>query len=716
MKFLIKLFIIFGFFFNDLAWSNQAPGAPGFTPAWTDARKTQVGTSNSGTNSLVWFTNSNGILTETYYPTIDEAQIKDSQLLISDGRTFLAEEKRLIHQVEVLHPSLVRLRNIDPKNKFQIEHTFYTFNNGSVLVDEVVVDSYVDGLSFYLLTNSALKNSGKYDSAFAADDALIFKQDDREINVSATVGFEKTSVGYVGSSDGYQDLADDFQMNRLYGSAVNGNVAGMGKLQVPARKGRYKFYVVYNFTGNEKFFFGTLDQEKMKYVSGWDHYLKSLNVPTGISKSQLNLYYRSLYTLKVHEDKLYPGAMIASLSIPWGEDVKWDGAGGYHLVWPRDLFHVSLAFINAGDYNSALRALRYLKSIQYKTEDYFFDPTDPSVRKIKRKGAFPQNVWVDGRLYWGGLQIDQVGYPIQLFYHLYIRANDEQKRALMNEFSEMLHFALRFIVDYGPWSAQERWEENFGISPSSFSVATAALYMGSRIFNTNYYENIANKWLYTPNDNIHTWTYTTKGAYDTGRGQGNGEYYIRVAGCSSHHAEWNPNNGHHCIVKNHANPFYIEQTKVVDQGFLKLGLMGLMRADDHRLLNSLNVVNKVVRKTFSNGKFSGWYRYSYDAYGENHRGRIWPLLSGEHGRFAIERYRVGNFSWSQAEGVANNILSSYEYFANAGDMIPEQIFENSGVETASGTGAATPLAWSHAEYVKLIWSKIQKRNVENVLK
>ena len=39
--------------------------------------------------------------------------------------------------------------------------------------------------------------------------------------------------------------------------------------------------------------------------------------------------------LLAHEDKTYPGALIASLSIPWGESRGDDDIGGYHLVWTR---------------------------------------------------------------------------------------------------------------------------------------------------------------------------------------------------------------------------------------------------------------------------------------------------------------------------------------------------------------------------------------------
>ena len=93
------------------------------------------------------------------------------------------------------------------------------------------------------------------------------------------------------------------------------------------------------------------------------------------------------------------------------------------------------------------------------------------------------------------------------------------------------------------------------------------------------------------------------------------------------------------------------------------------------------------------------------------KGRLWPLLGGEHGRYSIERYREGLSNWKDAVKKVDPILDSFVNFSNAGQMIPEQVFEKTG----KGTGAATPLAWSHAEFIKLLWSKKLKKNVENPL-
>jgi glucoamylase len=265
----------------------------------------------------------------------------------------------------------------------------------------------------------------------------------------------------------------------------------------------------------------------------------------------------------------------------------------------------------------------------------------------------------------------------------------------------MIKDALDFIFNHGPWTAQERWEENYGISPSSFAAAASALKLGQKIFPNESYAKTANRWLTKPKDNIHTWTFTRNGKY------GDGEYYIRIGGCSNHLANWNPDQGQYCMIAN--SGIYHKDSDILDQGFLKLSLQGLVKGSDPRLLKSLKLVNDNIMVKTPHGP--AWYRYTYDAYGEEKKGRLWPLLSSEHGRFAIERYRAGNLAWSDVAKYVDRLLKSYRGFANDGLHLPEQVWEKTG----EGTGAATPLAWSHAEYVKLLWSKHLKYNVENLL-
>jgi len=689
--------------------NGEAFGAPGVPGSWASARKVQVGTffeKTGAARSPLWFTISEGTLTEVYYPTVDQAQIKDSQFLISDGTTFFKQERDLKKEVTVLSPSLVKITNSDYAGRFKISHTYFTAKDSSVLIDEVEATLDQDGIELFLLTKPQLNNTAAFDSAVVTPEGFFFKENLTQLQVTSTSGFRKKSVGFVGFSDGWQDLNRDFKMDYEFTTATNGSVASTGELDLPAVAGTYKFYVIYRFSSGEaakKMF--DYSQAKTDYVNGWNNYLQSLRVPKNLTKDQTTLYLRSLYTLKCHEDKLNPGAFIASLSVPWGESQKeQSGAeiGGYHLIWPRDLFNVSVALLNSGDYQSALNALRFLKKVQYKpgSGNWNLNP-----RVIPKAGAWPQNTWVTGRTYWEGFQIDQTAFPIHLFYHLYLKTNDSEKEALINEFEPMLTSALNFIATYGPWTHQERWEENFGISPSSFSAAASALIVGSKIFKNSYGQNlanVANHWLSTPNDNIDTWTYTTSGVY------GDGQYYLRMAGGSSYDAPWNPNDHSSIHIANSSQR--IAQEKVLDQGFLQLALLGLKPGSSSLIKKSKDIVDQNISVLTPKGR--GWYRYSFDAYGEEGKGRLWPLLSGEHARFAIERYSANDLSWTNVLKETNAVIDSFLGFANEGMMIPEQVFEKTG----EGTGSATPLAWAHAEYIKLLWSLEAKHNIENVLK
>ncbi|MGO9316888.1 MAG: hypothetical protein ACLPXT_02205 [Terracidiphilus sp.] len=100
-----------------LVQQGEAFGAPGMEPRWTSSVKDAVGTAYSA-SSRVWFTASHGILNEIYHPTIDRAQMRDMEFLVSDGETFVHEEKRdLLSSFEYIHPEALGVRyvNRDPE-------------------------------------------------------------------------------------------------------------------------------------------------------------------------------------------------------------------------------------------------------------------------------------------------------------------------------------------------------------------------------------------------------------------------------------------------------------------------------------------------------------------------------------------------------------------------------------------------------------------------
>ncbi len=114
-------------------------------------------------------------------------------------------------------------------------------------------------------------------------------------------------------------------------------------------------------------------------------------------RREVDLYRASVAVMRSHESKDFLGGVIASLSIPWGFNKGDEDLGGYHLVWPRDLVETAFGLLAAGAEPDALRILRYLEVTQ-----------EPD-------GHWAQNMWLDGRPYWNGMQMDEAAFPILLF-------------------------------------------------------------------------------------------------------------------------------------------------------------------------------------------------------------------------------------------------------------------------------------------------------------
>lgn len=172
---MLKLVALAAFFVSGRASAEEAFGKPGHAATWSSAKKTQIGTFYGSQRSPLWFSSAEGVLTELYYPSVDKAQLKDAQFLISDGKSlFLEERKDFKHDVEFINAALTRHVNRDPGGRLSISHTFYTLEDAPTLVDEVTITVNTPDLAIYLLVNPHIENTGSSDRAFVEGDVLHF--------------------------------------------------------------------------------------------------------------------------------------------------------------------------------------------------------------------------------------------------------------------------------------------------------------------------------------------------------------------------------------------------------------------------------------------------------------------------------------------------------------------------------------------------------------
>ena len=161
-------------FYRWLPQQGEAFGAPGLEPRWTSSVKDAVGTAYSA-SSRVWFTCSHGILNEVYHPTIDHAQVRDMEFLVTDGETFAHEEKRdLLSSFEYIHPEALGVVyvNRDPAGRYALTKEIICDPHHSVILMHVRLEGDVEllkRLKVYALLAPHLDGGGAGNSARAID-------------------------------------------------------------------------------------------------------------------------------------------------------------------------------------------------------------------------------------------------------------------------------------------------------------------------------------------------------------------------------------------------------------------------------------------------------------------------------------------------------------------------------------------------------------------
>ena len=677
---------------------GAAFGHPGIEPKWTHGNKDGVGTAYAD-SSRIWFTLWNGAITEVYYPTVDRPQLRDLQYLITDGKSFFHEEKRnLKSKLERLsdHTLGYRCTNSDPDGRYAIVKEIITAPHLDCVLQRTKLtgqESFVSKLLLYPLCAPHLEVGGWGNNGY------IFELNDRKIlmaqkegtwlAMAATVPFSRASCGYVGQSDGWTDLADNFQMDWEFDHATDGNIALIGELDLSNHR---EFTLGLAFGDTQHHAIATLfqalstpfNEHHKRFTEQWERPFSHMRPLAKVSSDNGNLYHSSFSLLLAHEDKSYPGALIASLSIPWGEARGDKDQGGYHLVWVRDMVNSASALLAAGESATPLRALIYLAVSQ------------------QEDGGFAQNFWVNGNPYWRGIQLDEVAFPILLALRL-------SRQSALKDFDPypMILKAASYLLRHGPVTQQERWEEASGYSPSTLASNIAALIAGAYFCRQRHDESAAEfleQYADFLESHIEAWTVTTQGTLVPGIRR----HYIRILPDDVNNTEpaENPNSG----TLNIANlPGGMQSSfpakEIVDAGFLELVRYGIRKPDDPLITDSLKVIDAVLKVDTSMGPV--WHRYNHDGYGQREdggayagwgKGRAWPLLTGERAHFELS-----------AGKDVKPFIRAIEKLASATGLLPEQVWDEQDrpeVFMALGrpTGSAMPLMWAHAEYVKLLRS------------
>ena len=655
--------------------ARAAFGAPGIAPTWSSSDKDFVTTALGG--SRLWATVGHGIINEIYWPSTGEPQIRDLGFYLVGANRWVDLKRVRNYRLSTPGPYLPALTITHLGEDYELNVDVLPAPHREVLLLRFNVSG---PYQLVVILAPHLTSTGRNNSAWIDDVGAYASHGELCVCLTADAPLQNLSCGYVGASDGWQDLNQHGRLTYAFASAANGTVA------LTAQAAGSTGILSLGFAGSPKGActrartalavpFEALREEFLQDWNDWGSRLKLPRPDATLGDEGL----LSAAVLKIHEDRAYPGAVVASLSVPWGNST--DTLGGYHLVWPRDATLTAFALLAANQLIDARHILAHLAATQ------------------QNDGRWPQNYFPSGEPFWVGVQLDEAAFPVLLAAKL-----REIGEAEPPGIAKMVRAAVGFIARTGPSSPQDRWEENPGVSPFTLAAAISALVAASPWLTDEeraYAFSLADDW----NERLEGWCYVSD--TNLARQIGVAGYYVRIgtpdkSGALTDQLQLRNRDGEE-----------IQASALVSMDFSYLVRLGLRRASDVRIRDTIKVVDRVLKVDTPAGPV--YHRYNEDGYGEHADGsafdgsgigRAWPLLVGERGHLAMQ---------SGEDPIA--YLQTMYRCASSGGLLPEQVWDAAPIpelELAPGrpSGSAMPLLWSHAEFLKLLIAREHQRPIE----
>lgn len=651
-------------------------GGTSLAPTWCSSDKDFVTTSLG--RSRLWATIGHGVINEVYWPSTGEPELRDLTFYLVGRNGWVDLKRTRAYRLTIEAPAVPLVTIVHEGDDYRVTLEPLPDPRRDVLLIRFAVEGDYR-LAFVAAPH--LGGTGFDNLAEVHDDGMYAVHGDRALTIHANVPITQRSVGIVGVSDGWQDLDRHGQLTWRYEIAGPGNVALSA--QVEATTGVLAVAFSSTTVGTRTLARSSLaegfDVARRDFAERWRAWERNVHLDH-IDPRWRDLATTSAAVMKMHEDRTYPGAIAASLSVPWGNTT--DTAGGYHLVWPRDAGLAALGLVGAGQVDDARHVLARFIATQLSD------------------GHWAQNEYPNGVVYWHGLQLDEAAFPVVLAAKL-----AEVTGQTVYGVAGMVRRALGFIARMGPSTHQDRWEENPGLNPFTLAVMIAALVAGARWLapdDAGEALALADEW----NDRVEEWCYAT--ATPLAQRFGVDGHYVRLS------VPTEGGLGGRVMLRNRDGEM-IDVAELVAMEFSYLVRFGLRSATDPRVLNTLAVVDEVLGVDTPSGVV--YRRYVNDGYGERADGsafdgcgigRLWPLLCGERGHLAV-----------LAGHDATPYLRTMQRCASAGGMLPEQVWDTDPVparELVPGrpSGSAMPLVWAHAEFIKLASTAATGRCVERL--
>jgi glucan 1,4-alpha-glucosidase len=519
---------------------SDAPGGPGALSHFDLARKDCLGTARN-TTSKVWFTVADGVLSDVYYPTIDNTNVETLQYLVTDGSSFTDLQTRdMTSTVRALDSSgmACRVTSTPASGRYRIVTDYVADPGSNAILMKVSfdVDRHAGALRLYLRFDPTVNGNGGggggnggADSAttdtstghailVASDPNTVTNAVNRDyaqpVYAALDGPFAESTNGFAGTaSDGLTQLDASHALTTSYTTASTGNVVQTARITGGKKHDSdLEFTLALGFGSSqaaavqtaESALKHTFDKARRDSEKGWDGYDRRLKEPPkklpGITSKRADdlrdAYFVNANVLKASEDKTFPGAIVASMASPWGQAVSAGDPGNtyfgsYREIFARDLYEIWTGLMAVGDRATARDATLFLFERQQQAD-----------------GSMPRNSLLNGKTAPDsfGTQLDETAYPLLMA--------DELRLTDASLFANHIKPAANFVASHGPAFGVERWEEQDGYSPSTIAAEIAGLIAAAHLADINHDPISAAVWRGVADDyqrSIKSWKVTTNG-------------------------------------------------------------------------------------------------------------------------------------------------------------------------------------------------------------
>lgn len=385
----------------------------------------------------------------------------------------------------------------------------------------------------------------------------------------------------------------------------------------------------------------------------WQAWVKQVPVSfSGLSEKARNLFYDSLLVMRAHTDNR--GGILASAD---SGNVQY-GGDTYAYIWPRDACFSAWTFDMAGFHDIAKRFYLFMNDVlteegyvlhKYQPDHSLGSSWHPWVKDGKRQLA---------------IQEDETAILLVGLWEHYIRTKDlEFVESFYNKFIKK---AADFMIRYKnihtglPLPSYDLWEEKYSVSPFTASMVYGAL-LSAGHFAKTLGKEADTKQFYTEAEALrraiitHLWDNESK-------------YFFKLTGDK------------------------LEKESLIDvSSFYGPFRFGVVALDDPQLKIFFDLVKQRLGRGIEIG---GIARYENDAYSHvsgDSAGNPWFVAS-----LWLTQYKIATAT-SPAE--LASAVADIEWVANfaKSGMLSEQLNPYTGTQIS-----ATPLTWSHSEYVRTV--------------